>query len=528
MKKILYKISTVTVIAFLLLSCDKFLEPSSPDLYVPKTVKALREMLIGSAYPDASIKSRFTFSMQQFYSDDNEMRGAWEYGDENGVFNIDISSNPQNFMDLKYVYHWYPSADSYITGNPFNFIDLWSANFELILACNAALDYVDKVEGSDEDKNILKAEALTLRAFYYYHLVNLYGEPYNYNKTAPGVPLKLTSNLNVDGMQRATVEQVYNQIIDDLDMAEEYFRTEDKEKWFVKSYRVTLPVVYNLKSRVYLYMENWEKAAEYSKMIMDIFSLSLYDLNTFSATTDSPYPNYCTLNNSETYWPYGGRSMLITPGLNGSIDMVDPADNSTKNVSIALFGASKSLINTFESDDLRKNYYLVSEWSHYFNSPFQEKYSLYNSTSKYEITKTHAETNLGDAFFASMRLSEAYLNYAEAVLNQPSADKQLAIDAINKLRENRINSDAFTPMTDITIEQIKRERRVELCFECHRWYDLRRWGMPEFERQWVENGVIGPKFKMEKNDAAYIMQIPKVIFERSPITEQNRLASPKF
>ena len=77
-------------------------------------------------------------------------------------------------------------------------------------------------------------------------LVNHFGAPYNYNKQALGVPLKLDSNLLPEDqllMTRNTVEEVYNQIVDDLNEAERLFLTLSKDKQYEPNYLVSLPMI---------------------------------------------------------------------------------------------------------------------------------------------------------------------------------------------------------------------------------------------------------------------------------------------
>ncbi len=55
------------------------------------------------------------------------------------------------------------------------------------------LDYIDEAIGTQDDRDRVKAEALAVRALLYFQLVNIYGEPYNHNKDALGVPVRLIS-----------------------------------------------------------------------------------------------------------------------------------------------------------------------------------------------------------------------------------------------------------------------------------------------------------------------------------------------
>ena len=59
----------------------------------------------------------------------------------------------------------------------------------------------------------MKAEALAVRALLYFQLVNIYGEPYNHNKEALGVPVRLIADLTEKQIERSTVGYVYEEVI---------------------------------------------------------------------------------------------------------------------------------------------------------------------------------------------------------------------------------------------------------------------------------------------------------------------------
>lgn len=68
--------------------------------------------------------------------------------------------------------------------------------------------------GQHQEIDHIKAEALSVRALFYFWLVNLYGEPYTENPQAAGVPLKLSSSVEEVSVPRVTVERVYERILD--------------------------------------------------------------------------------------------------------------------------------------------------------------------------------------------------------------------------------------------------------------------------------------------------------------------------
>ena len=134
-----------------------------------------------------------------------------------------------------------------------------------------------------------------------------------------------------------------------------------------------------------------------------------------------------------------------------------------------------------------------------------------------------------DKFMLALRLSEAYLILAEATAK---TDPTIALNAVNELRKKRISEEKYKDKSGLSgdelLEFVRNERRRELCFEGHRWFDLRRYGMPSFTHVWKEGGVAAKWFTMEKEDAAYTLPISKEVMDRNPGLVQNRLGNPKY
>ena len=128
-------------------------------------------------------------------------------------------------------------------------------------------------------------------------------------------------------------------------------------------------------------------------------------------------------------------------------------------------------------------------------------------------------------FGMSFRLSELYLNLAEAHAMLGNSEK--ALFYLNELRSKRIKEykDVVGISGEELIQFVREERRRELCFEGHRWFDLRRWGMESFTRKWKLNNEPWQNYVIEKNDPAFTLPIPDEVIERNPGLEQNPLAS---
>lgn len=131
------------------------------------------------------------------------------------------------------------------------------------------------------------------------------------------------------------------------------------------------------------------------------------------------------------------------------------------------------------------------------------------------------EPNGSENFALSFRLSEAYLNLAEAAAYNNEESK--ALSAMRTLLENRYEPEKLVVPAGLTGETlknfIKAERRKELCFEGQRWFDLRRYGMPQITHEWE-----GKTYTLKSNDPSYTMPIPDEVLIKNKRLEQNPLA----
>ncbi|GHT60521.1 glycan metabolism protein RagB [Bacteroidia bacterium] len=450
-------------VVVMLCSCSDFLKESSQDEVIVKTVADYSELLLGSGYPQPAVS--IPYPVLYLVDDDVEINEARV----TATVNANITGRFGYFT-------WQP--------------DMWERagatlgkgydqTYERIMGCNAVLDYIDEAIGGQEERDKTKAEALAVRAMLYFQLVNMFGEPYNENKAADGVVLKLTSGLEEGGMKRSSVADVYNQILSDLQNSEKLFLKYNATRG---NYRINLSSVYILLSRIYLYMEQWDDAVNAATKAIKI-SKGLTDYTQLST------PFYLTAYDlSEVEWLYGAGSPDLSNGM-----------------PVSAFSPSSELISLYSINDMRLTFWFA--------------------TDKKSVTKKNSAsvrpTN-------TMRISEAYLNRAEAVVRGGSAGNQ-ALSDLNELRRNRIKGYADLTITDNSrlLEEILLERRLELCFEMHRWFDLRRNGMPQIEHLYRD--VIGAgnpwvKYTLKERDPLYTLPIPNLMIEHNLLLSQNASA----
>ena len=528
MNKLKNKIIALCLCSIALCSCEDFLDPSSTSEFVPKDANSLNELLLGEAYPRNDIDGMNIFL---------------------NLLDDDITAmpyqTPQDGFDANRflaAYTWQPDMFKMMEEAGYSNTNMYEQYYELILGANAVIDYIDQVNDEKQNINYVLAQAYALRGFLYFKLVNIFGQPINSQPDALGVPLKLNSGVEntENALARRTVKDVYAQVINDLKEAERLYETLPANKQFAKDYRTSLPMVQLLLSRVHLYQENWSDAASYAHKVMTNSNFKLLDLNVVETLTEEGYPFYKTYHayseSSEVIWLYGsvndmGSWVMSYAGTS------NPKDNNR--VMHAYFKASDDLMETYEDTDLRKERYIIKKavrdergidiWTPMAIGKLSVNIPQDNGVSLNNFYKPISGSGV---FGRSLRLSEAYLNYAEAkaMMYQMGTDANGATeaqDALDELRVKRYAANDFKSL-DITdaeelIQFVRNERRRELCFEDHRWYDLRRWGMKEIKHVWYNDANTKSTFTLTQGDKGYTIPIPDEAMDLNAALKQNEL-----
>lgn len=393
----------------------------------------------------------------------------------------------------------------------------WALGYEKINNCNMVMDAADQLsvstDGERHKAQVVKGEAYFLRAFYYLTLANLYGKPYAPSTAHAdlAVPIKTSSNVEDKEYARATVADVYQQIVADLAEAELLLRQVDKP---ASIYHVGIEAVYILRSRVALYMQDWNTAVAYAQKAIDKNGY----LQSLAGMAADVYP--MSKANAEVVYSNGssclGNMLYDKPGKKSSWDDYSPT-----------WYISDNLYALFADDDYRKGTYLTTADDPYNHRPTYHK--IDNSIASYGKYK-----EVSDVF--SIRTAEAYLNMAEAKA-ELGADQE-ACTWLGKLREKRVaNAQPVALSGEALVKFIREERERELFLEGHRWFDLRRYMVDEkypYSKTIVHTMTYYAKdangdytaskidaYRLEKNDEAYTLDIPKTVRDFQPSIGSN-------
>ncbi|MFB6454123.1 RagB/SusD family nutrient uptake outer membrane protein [Chitinophaga sp. Hz27] len=478
-----------------LMSCKKFLAEKTQSDVVPKTAKDFGEILYTNGYPD---KEQLLQQYLLFMDDDVQCYNGSLLAD----MQIMVTGNAP-------AYQWQPNfidECSRTGSDDYGSFNSWSIYYKLILGTNVALQYMDNSIGSATEKAQYKGEAYALRAFYYFNLVNLYAAPYNDSTTtpdkSPGVPLKLDANLTEQPLERNSVKEVYTQITSDLDSAIYYLGINKSEQ---KLYRISHVAVHLLASRVYLYMEQWDKAIANADYVIANHP-QLMDLNNWGYPDPDNKP-IIGVGNVETLWYYGSKYEHCPTS------------------STMAYDVSADLRNCFESNDLRTAVFFMIRPDEL--KPYVLKDYLNEKNSVNLGVGPDGQYNMG----SSWRSAEAYLNRAEAYvqLYKTKGDGNAAQQALlnlNQLRAKRFDPSSFTPWTihpaNELLQMCRDERRRELFTEgTHRWMDLRRYGMPEISHYYMPTITTTQRYTLKKHDPQYTLPIPNAVLRLNRALVQN-------
>lgn len=331
---------------------------------------------------------------------------------------------------------------------------LWSYAYYTIARANNVINNLDDkvgVDATQQQVNNVKAEALFIRALCYFDLVTTYCQPYNYNATEDdkmGVPLVLVTENGKPA--RDSKENVYNQIVADLlqaesIMADDYVRSGVTDK----AATPTKPAIQALLSRVYLYMNKWQEAADYATKVINNKKYELAPADAYAAmfsAATAPEGGEIIFevygSDKNEYWDNTGWAHL--PYMTTTDDQGSHGDVC----------ATKDLYDLYSEGDVRK-----SMFKQHGNDYFPTKYSGKPKDSDPKFTNVPI-----------LRLSEMYLNRAEAIINGASIQGVTAESDLRKIATVRGASQTAAA----TKQGVFDERRRELAFEGHITADYAR------------------------------------------------------
>ncbi|WP_162946451.1 RagB/SusD family nutrient uptake outer membrane protein [Chitinophaga barathri] len=325
--------------------------------------------------------------------------------------------------------------------------ETWTTFYQGISYSNFVIDKVPNIDMDGTLRDRLVAEGKFLRAFYYYHLVRLFGD----------LPLITTALASLDKLtypKRSPAADVYAQIIADL---------KDAEVGLPVSYtgadqgRATRGAAKAFLASVYLTQKQYQLAADKAAEVMR----PEYGYGLWANLAD-----VFDIKNEFGKEAIFDAQFMSGPGGQGGnlIAFFAQENNAVGGRGFGSFQPTQELYDAFDPTDLRRTVWFTKGTDNKF---YCNKW----------IDADAKTENQSDNNWPLIRYAEVVLTFAEAYneVNVP-VDGNLAYQAVNSIR-GRANLPALSGLTQDQLRQaILKERRFEMAFEGQRWFDLVRTG----------------------------------------------------
>lgn len=331
----------------------------------------------------------------------------------------------------------------------------WGRTYQRIYLVNTAIEEISaSTKLNPNVKQQLLGEARFMRAFYYFYLVNLYGD----------IPLVLSTDYKVnDLITKSSRPLIYQQIITDLKGAQNLLNDKYLNSDALTAYvngaeervRPTKWAAIALLARAYLFLGQWTDAEESASSI--ISNTTQYQLTSVNQVF--------LKNNKETIWAL--QPVLFGYNTVDASIFVIPAEGPGELNPVFL---NEDLMEDFESNDLRK-----TNWTEKIVANGETYYYPY----KYKVIRSNNSSAPVTEYNIVMRLAEQYLIRSEAKARQGNLSG--AISDLDKIRERAglmlIKDTNPNIGKERLIDLIVTEKRAEFFTEWgHRWLDLKRTG----------------------------------------------------
>lgn len=432
---------------------------------------------------------------------------------------------------------------------------IWGNMYKQIYAANQVTATIDPTT-EDPTLQFYLAQALTIRAFDYFVLAQVYQFTYKGNEDAPCVPILTESNAleaGSNGCARNTVAEVYNQIMTDLNNAvallEATGKTRDDKRY------VDLATAYGLRARVELVMQDWAAAAADAEMAISKTSAQPASIDDVSKPTFKDI--------TEKNWMWGvliaETDNVVTSGIVNWISHM-----GSLNYGYASVGAwrriNPTLYDAINATDARKGWFLDASGKSVNLNNEQQDYLTKTAKApaftqvKFAPYKDEIYTGTNANDVPLMRVEEMFLILAEAqaMAGNPGAGKTTLETFVKTYRDPSYTLNAST--AEAVQNAVWVQRRIELWGEGMEYFDLMRLrkgidrastayktmdtNMPKYNYRVLDN-VADERAAIDlvksKNGSvtgkeinALIFQIPNDEIESNPLinTENNNLGAP--
>ncbi len=348
---------------------------------------------------------------------------------------------------------------------------------------NAILSKIDDATGPESVKNQLKSEALVLRAYYHYLLVNKFAKAYNPTTAAtdPAIPY-VTEDWDISiPTEKATVKEVYDNIIADVDKA---IQLNALPVTAVNRMRMSKPCVYAVKALALISMQKFDEASAAAKSSLAIIST---------------VNNYNQMLSSIKGAILGGTyPVVLRPLLKCEEDLF-------YTYGLEFFNAiTPEAWNAFETGHASRDK-MSSDRMMYDNlMGFGTMYIGLDYTFTYDLNSGWNASGV--------KTTQMYLIVAEAEIRK--GNYSAAMEALDAIRINRIDPTKYAPLKGVVnnkvdaIFRLKQTAHGENMYTLHNFINKKRWNQFDDYKQTLTRVIGGQTYQLKPDSKLWIFPLP--------------------
>jgi len=452
----------------ILTSCNKWLDVQPKSQVAEKTLFSTPQ-----GFKDALFGAYGLMTSSQLYGGEMTMGIMSAFGQD-----YDLSSPAHDYYSAGLYDYTNLKLQSSLNG-------IWSGNYSVLANINNLLGHIEDQRSSfsPNEYNMVKGEALGLRAYIHFDMLRMFAPSYLDGKNEPAIPYVTDYSKKVTKF--STVAEVVTLALKDLQDAELLLANDpvknanvvpqsSTDLLYRRECHFNKFAVYGLQARIYLYMANKQKALEAALKVIST-------------------PQFRFITQSEITPAGGARNRTFTPEQIFSLFVVNlPATGSFQDLH---FHATAPAMYSRLTNTL-SNYKLMFEVSAGGSTDYRYVYLLETESGVLLPSKFWQPVDAPDALKSLVplvRLSEMYYIAAECTPNVGDG-----IDYLNKVRINRgLSALPKTLSSDDLLKEILKEYRKEFNTEGQTFFQYKRLNWPAIP------GSIQPG-----NRSTYVMPIP--------------------
>ncbi len=363
---------------------------------------------------------------------------------------------------------------------------------------NPILSQIDAASGDDATKKKLKCEALTLRAWSLYMLVNKFAKAYNPSTAEkdPGIIIMTEDKDIQEAQPKSTVQEVYDQILKDINEA---IALDGLPNTAVNKMRISKPAAYAVKALTLLNMQNWDEAEAAAQQAIAINGTINDYFNNYKGTTTGYF-----LGNTYDVIDRGKQGTDEDYFFNGNLEFYDPI--------------TAEALENFEEGHV-----------------YKEKMS--NLNMAYDYIMDPSEDMLGQAGFmytydlnsrwndGGLRSPQMYLAIAECEVQKGNIDN--AMEYLDKVRVLRIDPAKYQPLKGTVstkaeaIAHVKQVTINEEIYSSNIFIDKKRWNQLDGWKATYSRKLVDKVYSIAPDSKMWIFPFPQNAINNNSLLTQN-------